>query len=106
LAARSRLLRTWSAPVPCPTLFRSALGTVLFRPANHGTLQGDHGHASLIAGRISAVRIQASGSFRFVEAALGILGFHGVAVFRARSEEHTSALQSRFGLLCRLLPDR
>ena len=61
----------------------AAMGTVLVRPADHGTLQGHHSHAALVAGRISAVRIQASGSFRFVEAALGILGFHGVAVLGA-----------------------
>ena len=61
----------------------AALGTVLVRPANHGTLQGHHSHSALVAGRIATVRIQASGSFRFVEAALGILGFHGVAVLGA-----------------------
>ena len=61
----------------------AALGTVLVRPANHGTLQGHHSHTALVAGGIASVRIQASGSFRFVEAALRILGFHGVAVLGA-----------------------
>src|SRR5207249_11878199 len=85
---------------PYTTLFRSHLGVVLLRGRQGAGRQRGRGHVHLQArqdpggARRGGGRVEGGGRGR--EEGEG----------RGRSEEHTSELQSRFDLVCRLLLEK
>src|SRR3712207_8081954 len=73
--------------------------TTLFR-SDHGVAAGEH-HAELTEGAIPSVTVP-----RHPELQAVALAPVGVVLVRVRSEEHTSELQSRQYLVCRLLLEK
>src|SRR3712207_7868005 len=87
---------------PYPTLFRSRRRGAHRDPHGDHPVVTDYGALFRLDGRRAVVVGAGSGIGR--EAALG-LAAHGAAVV-CRSEEHTSELQSRQYLVCRLLLEK
>src|SRR5690606_41760437 len=87
-------------PFPYTTLFRSAYG---FCPGRHGTI-----YPCADLGRGPTFNV-ASESRRNLNSERNVAAAHAlvqVIVVRDRSEEHTSELQSRENLVCRLLLEK
>src|SRR5690606_39990815 len=91
-------------PPPTPTLFPY---TTLFRSCAWARLRSHPGAAAMTAS--TPLHLSAEAPLRTIEAALlGALFLGVVAMLSlpARSEEHTSELQSRENLVCRLLLEK
>src|SRR5207249_6218311 len=92
----------FSTLFPYTTLFRSLFHRCGRAPCDHGLRRGDEGDRDLRArvrrldARLRGRRVKRSGDGEH----------HGDRGRAARSEEHTSELQSRFDLVCRLLLEK
>src|SRR3712207_9058414 len=85
---------------PYTTLFRSLALLVYLR------LEGRHGHSrGALAGLLWGNRPEENARHSLTQA-LGRLRVHLGAALEVRSEEHTSELQSRQYLVCRLLLEK
>src|SRR5690606_41528255 len=91
-------------PLPYTTLFRSGAGSrTLGRRARGGAARAADAVRSAVA-VASASRLQAALLRRPPDARCRLPSGHGMGLaHRSRSEEHTSELQSRENLVCRLL---
>src|SRR3712207_7750225 len=86
---------------PYTTLFRSLLGS--FRAASPGRNRGLHVY---VEGKVSERDRTRSHPLSHCSSRVRALGRRWMMVHAARSEEHTSELQSRQYLVCRLLLEK
>src|SRR5204862_6359128 len=94
------LLPPSSTLFPYTTLFRSPLVELVVRGDDRGDAGGD---LALVA---AVVAIGAGEDAALVQAPVGLLGEAAGGARQGRSEEHTSELQSRRDLVCRLLLEK
>src|SRR5207249_6223126 len=89
---------------PYTTLFRSHAGEVVRRRGQERVLRGQRDAGDAASGqRLVDTRLNL-GAIAVLEALQAVRdGVVGLRPGGARSEEHTSELQSRFDLVCRLL---
>src|SRR5699024_12731056 len=89
----------WSTPFPYTTLFRSSGGE------ERGDVQlADTGEGEAVRGAVDRDALRSGADAR--DPAAGAEGGVVLARIGPRSEEHTSELQSRFDLVCRLLLEK
>src|SRR5207244_12914864 len=99
----SRLCRLPPASTPCPytTLFRSVAGREHVGQRRPAALVHEHAVVDLGAGRGEELRVGHDPDAGHYQIAV-----EHPALLRARSEEHTSELQSPDHLVCRLLLEK
>src|SRR5699024_12132223 len=94
-----------SPPLPYTTLFRSEAEAVIVRPATTARIVAKATAAIIPSSTVPPSSYAKSGAAEFWPpgAFAMVSGPTRTAAPKPRSEEHTSELQSRFDLVCRLL---